>query len=262
MMSKKNDFYIGYVDEIAAPTKKKLKRTVLLFATILVLTAVVFSISQKPFDNSTFELTNETKISGIYHESPYPMLQVTIDEGSFKNIILLGFGKFGANAYLDKLKEQEGSLLNKQLSITGNLIYFNGKTLLQITNDQKITLEKKEKTTLKAPLLVGNFELEGEIVDPKCYFGVMKPGLGKIHRSCAVRCVSGGTPPVLVTTKGSFSQYFLLTNMKGESINNDILPYIGQPSRLKGVVEKLEDWYVMKIDISDIEKLNKKSTIY
>lgn len=41
--------------------------------------------------------------------------------------------------------------------------------------------------------------LEDEIIDPKCYFGVI-PGKGKIHRSCAIRCISDGIPPVLATT--------------------------------------------------------------
>ncbi|CAI8354922.1 MAG: Uncharacterised protein [Polaribacter sejongensis] len=91
----------------------------------------------------------------------------------------------------------------------------------------------------------------------------MKPGKGKIHRSCAVRCISGGIPPVLATTdKNNISHYFLITDMKGNPIHNDILPYIGKPSKIKGIVEKMEDWYLIKINISDILELNKKSTIY
>lgn len=262
-MSKEKDFYIGYSDKVEASTKKFLKRTAFLIAIFFIVAAVIFSLSQKPFDNSTFELSSETKVSGLYHESPYPMLQVQIGEDSYKNILLLGFGKFGANAYLDALKEKEGSLVNKHLSIEGNLIYFNGKTLLQITDDQKITLNSGKTANLKPASNLGSFELEGEVVDPKCYFGVMKPGKGKIHRSCAARCIAGGVPPVLVTTDNNdTSEYFLLTDMKGQPIHDDLLPYIGQPSRIKGAIEKLEDWYIMKINISDIKKLGKKSIIY
>ena len=50
--------------------------------------------------------------------------------------------------------------------------------------------------------------------------------------------------------------------MKGNPIHNDLLPYIGKPSKIKEIVEKKEDWYLIKINISDILKLNKKSTIY
>jgi len=31
--------------------------------------------------------------------------------------------------------------------------------------------------------MISKMTLQGEIIDPKCYFGVMKPGKGKIHRS-------------------------------------------------------------------------------
>ncbi|NER14604.1 hypothetical protein GWK08_14205 [Leptobacterium flavescens] len=262
-MSKKDDFYIGYIDAVSPATKKFLKRTVFILALVIIATAAIFSLSQKPFVNSTFELGSDTKISGIYHENPYPMLRVQIGEDAYKNVVLLGFGKFGANKYLDALREKEGSLENKELVIEGNLIYFNGKTLLQITDDQKISLRSSETRVFNALSSVGEYSLEGEIVDPKCYFGVMKPGKGKIHRSCAVRCISGGIPPVLVTTDdNNISEYFLLTDTDGNPINQAVLPHIGKPSKVKGTVEKMEDWYVMRIDISDIETLGKDSAIY
>ena len=38
----------------------------------------------------------------------------------------------------------------------------------------------------------------GELVDTKCFLGVMRPATGKVHRGCAVRCLSGGAPPALL----------------------------------------------------------------
>lgn len=105
--------------------------------------------------------------------------------------------------------------------------------------------------------------LQGEIIDPKCYFGVMKPGKGKIHRSCAVRCISGGIPPVLATTdNNNISEYYLLTDLKGQPINEAVLPFIGKPSQIKGTVEKMEDWYILKIKIENIKIKNEISSIY
>jgi hypothetical protein len=149
------------------------------------------------------------------------------------------------------------------LSIEGNLIYYNGKTLIQITDEEKVLLVEGKNTTTPRKEVISNMTLEGEIIDPKCYFGVMKPGKGKIHRSCAVRCISGGIPPVLATIdSNNMSQYFLLTDLKGKPINHDILPYIGKPSRISGIVEKMDDWYLLKINVSNILELNKKSLIY
>jgi hypothetical protein len=105
--------------------------------------------------------------------------------------------------------------------------------------------------------------LQGEIIDPKCYFGVMKPGFGKIHRSCAVRCISGGIAPVLATSdENNISKYYLITDEDGNAIHKDILPFIGKPCKINGVVEKIDDWYLFKINPQDILVLSEHSNIY
>lgn len=262
-MEKKDEFYIGYVDAVGKETKSSIKRFVLIALATLLIGAILFAFFQKEANNSAFDFDTSTKISGTYYEAPYPMLRVELAKNTFKDVLLLGFGKFGANGYLDEIKKSEGNINGKHLTIEGNLIYYNGKTLLQIDDSQKISLDNSKKKNFVPPESMGNHEVVGEIVDPKCYFGVMKPGYGKIHRSCAALCISGGMPPVLVASEpNAISEYFLLTDLKGNPIHKDIVPYIGLPSKLKGKVEKLEDWYTMRIDVSRIEKLDKESSIY
>lgn len=262
-MEKKDEFYIGYVDHLGEGTKRTTKRFALFAIGILLLGAILFGLFQKEAVSSAFDFNAPTKVSGTYQEAPYPMLRVKLGEDTFKNVLLLGFGKFGANPYLDDIKQKEGNLNGKRLTIEGNLIYYNGKTLLEIDDSQKISLANSKAKDYVFPEVKGKHKVIGEIVDPKCYFGVMKPGYGKIHRSCAALCISGGIPPVLVTSDNNvLSEYFLLTDLKGNPIHKDILPYIGQPSLLSGEVEKMGDWYTMRIDVSQIEKLDKKSSIY
>lgn len=263
-MKKNDEFYVSYIHgSLGYKTKRTLKRFERSAIMVIIVAAVVFSFSQKPFKNATFELLSDTKITGTYHENPYPMLRVQVAKNTFKNILLLGFGKSSANPFLEQIKKEAKDLNGKTLSIEGNLIYYNGKTLIQITDEEKVTLIPNSTEIPPKKISISNMTLEGEIIDPKCYFGVMKPGKGKIHRSCAVRCISGGVPPVLATTdNNNISEYYLLTDLKGHPINNDILPYIGKPSKIKGTVEKMEDWYIMKINVSDILALNKKSSIY
>jgi len=64
------------------------------------------------------------------------------------------------------------------------------------------------------------------------------------------------------TDKNNMSQYFLLIDMKGNPIHNDLLKYICKPSKSTGIVEKIEDWYILKLKVFDINELNKKSLIY
>ncbi|WP_298309791.1 hypothetical protein [uncultured Aquimarina sp.] len=265
MNTNEDDFFVGYLDNVSSKTKKTVRNFVILGLLALITIAAVFAFTQNTFKNSSFELTTNTKIMGVYHEMPYPMLKVKTTENTFKNILLIGFGKYSANPFLKKIREEASELSGSMLSIEGNLIYYNGKTLLQITSDEKVTLiEKANMRRLpKTESLVSDMELTGEIVDPKCYFGVMKPGKGKIHRSCAVLCISGGIPPVLATTdENNISEYYLITDQKGNPINKEILPYVGKPSLVTGNVVKIEDWYQLRIDVSNIKELNLPSRIY
>jgi len=139
-MKNKDDFYVGYLDEVSPGTKSLLKRFVIASFIVLLGIATVFALTQNKDKNSAFDFDTSTKITGVYHEMPYPMLKIQTSENSFKNILLLGFGKFSANPYLTKIRKQVSPLSGSILSIEGNLIYYNGKTLLQITDEEKITL--------------------------------------------------------------------------------------------------------------------------
>ena len=77
---------------------------------------------------------------------------------------------------------------------------------------------------------LGEVQLTGEIVDSKCYFGVMNPGGGKVHRDCAARCISGGIPPAfLVRDGGGNTATLLLANWKRE-----LLDHIAEPVTVRG----------------------------
>ncbi len=260
-MKKESEFYIGYSGEVGQGTQKVLKRFVWTAVFVLLAGVFLFGFLQKPAVNSSFDFGNPTQVSGVYHESPYPMLRVQLAENEHKEIVLLGFGKSGPNPFLKDLREKEGVLHGRQMTIEGQLIYYNGKTLLEIDDSQKVSVSGKGEKTGSSVL--GALTVEGEIIDPKCYFGVMKPGYGKIHRSCAALCISGGIPPVLVSKdENNIEDYFLLTDLKGNAIHKDIVPYIGQPSRLKGKVERLGGWKIMRVDVSQIVKLDRESLIY
>ena len=260
-MKAEDEFYIGYSGKVGKGTKKVLTRFVWTAVFVLLIGVFLFGFLQQPAVNSSFDFGLPTQVSGVYHESPYPMLRVQLAENEYKEIVLLGFGKSGPNPFLKDLREKEGVLHGKHMTIEGQLIYYNGKTLLEIDDSQKVSVSGKGESIV--PTSLGKVTVEGEIIDPKCYFGVMKPGYGKIHRSCAALCISGGVPPVLVTRdENSVEYYFLLTDLKGNAIHKDIVPYIGQPSRLNGRVEQLGGWKVMRIDISQIVKLDSESSIY
>ncbi len=261
---KKDEFYIGYIDNVPPKTKKKLKITVYILLIVVILFAIVFSLFQNKFKNSTFELTNISEITGTYHNNPYPSIRMELQPNEYKNVLLLGFGKFGAEKDIKNIENRLMSIEGQEVSIKGNLVYYNGKTLLQVADSDEFPVSKKESQLPERTInSLGEIEIEGEIIDPKCYFGVMKPGFGKIHRSCAVRCISGGIPPVFTTVnKEGISEYFMITDAKGNKINHDILEYVGQPVKVKGELEQLDNWFILKLNIEDIKLLKGNSKIY
>ncbi len=262
-MSSGEEFYVGYSGQMGRKTKKKIRLFLVVAFILIAVVGFSFSYFQKTAVNSSFEYDTPTELSGIYHESPYPMLRIELAENTFKDLVLLGFGKNGPRSYLDEFKREKGEFIGKQITISGNLIYYNGKTLVQLEEEYELSVDAETSPEQIVPKPLGSFTIHGEVVDPKCYFGVMKPGYGKIHRSCASLCIAGGIPPVLVAEDEHSNQsYYLLTDLKGKAIHRDILPYIGQPAVFKGDVYQLGEWLVLRIDISDIKKLDKNSSIY
>ncbi len=92
------------------------------------------------------------------------------------------------------------------------------------------------RTTFPIHRDLGEFTLQGEIVDRKYFLGVMDPGEGKVHRDCAVRCISGGIPQALVTSDlDASSKFLLLTDEMGNrSRRNTALPVLHKQCRFTG----------------------------
>jgi hypothetical protein len=169
----------------------------------------LLSTSQKKFSTTNFEFGKLTEVKGVYYNNPVSMLKV-FDKNNFSiTIPLVGYGKHGAETAIMELeKEKNLSLNGKEITLKGTLIYGDGKTFLQVDkNDNPFVSVGDELKALLEQKDLGTQTIRGEIIDPKCYFGVMKPGSGKPHRDCAIRCIAGGMSPV-----------FWVKNDKGEEV--------------------------------------------
>lgn len=222
---KQDDFYIGYAKK--APRGMRRTARWIYFCILVFVVIAAFNIvarDNEPFNGHRHEFGDTTVLSGIIRNNPYPLLE--IEKGGIKkNILLVGFGKTNF-----KNEFNDGSTI----VVKGYLIYGDGHTLLQVLESE---LEEPATISLaRDPYIEGkHVGLHGTIIDPVCYFGVMKPGEGKIHRSCAVRCISGGIPPVFMTTISGHHEYFLLDyddNVKKE----EILEMVAKPCVVSGTL--------------------------
>lgn len=99
--------------------------------------------------------------------------------------------------------------------------------------------------------------VKGEIIDPKCYFGVMKPGEGIVHRDCAIRCILGGIPPVLkVMNEKGEKRFYFLVGEHGEKMNEAVRDYVGEPVAIEARAEQQDDWVILYVRGKKISRIS------
>ena len=248
-MKKEKPFYIGSQEEMPKEHRSAIKKLIIPIFIALPIFAFVIIYFQKGFNNHQFEFGQLSELTGIYHSKPVPILEVTekgLAEGLSKQVLLVGYGKFGAEGIMESIEKSNEALLDgKKITLQGTLIHGDGKTLLELTQTEKSLLEvhkdviarKSKNNTFTA------VTMKGEILDPKCYFGVMKPAEGKIHKSCAIRCISGGIPPVLrIISEQNENKYYILLGENGDKINQQVLDKIAEPVEISGKTTTMNGW--------------------
>ena len=254
------EYYIGWNDKIPNRNKKVLRT--LLIPTFILIPVIAFILVYftKPFPNHKFELGTIKEFTGIYFEKPFPSLfldQGQVPERFNSHAMLVGFGKHGATGFMRAIEKHQGMLSGKKIKIQGTLIYGDGKILIELTKkvnsllDILDHLEKHNRTSSQRKKI----ELQGEIMDPKCWFGVMKPGEGKVHKSCAIRCISGGIPPVFRTNDGHQNTYYVIKGEDGQDISEQILKYVGEPVSVSAEVFKQNGWLIANINSKEIQNM-------
>lgn len=260
-MTQENEFYIGWSAETPPGIARRVRWFLLGLAVLVPVAAVLTVLYQRGFSNGVFEYGKNTELQGILHLSPVPMLQV--ENGAdpagkpvVQDILLVAPGKFGFRHFEPgdpglSLDAFDGS----SVVLTGFLIYHDGKTAMEVSG---IRQAGRAITTRPAAASLGLTTLRGEITDPKCLLGVMKPGQGKPHRECAIRCLSGGIPPLLkVAGTTGEAEYYLLVGPGGESINRELLPFAADAVQMCGRLEQQDDWLILYTDPALMQRINK-----
>src|SRR5207244_12819103 len=166
---------------------------------------------------------------------PYPHLLVPRPGNAdglprFSTYYLVAPWKFGLD------RGTIAPLHGKSVTLKGTLIYRGNQTMIETKAEWIQAAEKTSATTPPLPSTsLGTQTLVGEIMDSKCFLGVMNPGQLTPHRACAIRCISGGVPPVLlVRQKDGPAVYLLLVSVEGKPVNKQILDMVGAPVEITG----------------------------
>jgi len=257
-----NEFYVGYFAKAPRKIASATKRVIVILFTVMIGVNAITALEQKEFSSASFEYGLLTSMDGYLFTKPVPQLQVPLGKDMwnkelYQTVLLVGFGKAGADNFIFSRRRLEKKVEGAKVRLTGSLIYGDGKTLLQVEEASNLEYLEGSPAVSAVQDDQEKISVSGEIVDPKCFFGVMKPGEGKTHRSCAIRCIAGGIPPVFKTDS---SGYFLLVNEKNEPVSSEIVNIVGDQVVLEGVTIHLNDWRVLKIDSEIIHKLSANKT--
>jgi hypothetical protein len=245
----KDDFYIGWEDKSPPGIGQAVRKTVIVLLILALLIPLALAVSQRMIGASVFEWGNVKKFSGVLKLEPYPHLLVprpgaTEAQGVFSTYYLVAPFKFGLD------REKLSTLDGKSVSLQGTLIYRGGQTMVEALPDSIKAIAAKSPALSGAETIsLGRQTLTGEIVDSKCFLGVMNPGQLLPHRACAIRCISGGIPPVLLVRQANGAAvYVLLVAVDGKPVNKQVLDLVAVPVQITGEVERQGELLIMRAD--------------
>ena len=255
-MENEDKFYIGWQDNAPIPFRHLRKTFFILVLTLLSAFALTYVFIAHTFIASTFDYGQLTELEGRLVEYPVFGLKTQLNDKTV-TVPLVGFGKFDALPILQHIKSSKKNVPIEKLKVTlkGTLIQYQDKTWMELTEGQKsiIHLTEDDQAVKQKVTSEGEQTIFGEVVDPKCFFGVMNPAYGKIHKSCAIRCISGGIPPILATRRdGEFVDYYFLLDQNHQPMNKAILQYVGMPVKLSGNVVHIDDWKAIHVDANNL----------
>ncbi len=229
------DFYVGYEPQAPPGLSRFLRRVVVGLLLGGVGIAALLASLQQPFDPGIFEFGVVREFEGLMLTDPVPALIVDeplegMPPEAASRFLLVAPGKFGA---ADLVSGMDG----RRVEVRGSLIYRGRLTMIELLPGSMGLLAGGASPEPEIAVDLGEHTLMGEIVDSKCYLGVMKPGRRKTHRACAARCISGGVPPILrVDVVDAEPLHLLLVGRDGGAINRAILEYVAEPVAVSGRV--------------------------
>ena len=231
---REDEFYVGYLPRAPRGIAARSRIGVVLIFVVAVAVGLLLVNAQSRFAPAMFEFGVVTEHTGVIRERPYPVLDVirparTGENSTVSSYYLTSFGKHGA-------VEQIEGLEGKTVRMRGSLIYRDDKTMLEI-EDGSVEVVDDARAVVVPDEDLGRLTLKGEIVDSKCFLGVMKPGNLKPHRACAARCISGGVPPVLLVRDAEgTATYYLLVSEDGEPVKDEVIALVAEPVEITGRV--------------------------
>ena len=210
--------------------------------------AVTVGAGHVSLEGGTFEFGHPQRFSGTFVDRPYPALwSDDADHSATPWLLLVAPGKHGADALVR-------GLAGRHVTLAGTRVRRGAHTMIEVDPASLVADDGSTSNVTAAAIQARSFgdhpvKVRGEIVDSKCFLGVMVPGSGKTHKDCASLCLRGGIPPALyVQDRAGRSALLLVTGASGEPIGARALQVAGEAIDMTGVIEQQGGWLVLRTD--------------
>lgn len=241
------EFFIGYAPPMPSRLARFVTRVVIGLACGLLAWAVTVAVGHVPLEGGTFEFGHPQQFAGTVVERPYPALRPHGVAPNTPWLLLVAPGKHGADALVSGLD-------GRHVTLTGTRILRGTHTMIEVEPASLVVGGEPDFNPASSAVFAGSFgdglvKVRGEVVDSKCFLGVMVPGAGKTHKDCASLCLRGGIPPALyVRDQSGQSSLLLLTGASGEPIGAQALQVAGEAIDMTGTLHRQGGWSVLRTD--------------
>jgi hypothetical protein len=256
-MSKPDEeFFIGYAPPMPRGILRFVRRVIIGLSSALVIWAAVLTTGHVALEGGAFEFGHPAPFAGTIVERPYPALRLEgVDPNVTPSPLLVAPGKHGADAIV-------AGLNGRRVTLIATRIQRGPHTMIQI-EPASLVVRQGLSMTGRPVTSLGQFadtriDVTGEVVDSKCFLGVMVPGSGKTHKECASLCLRGGIPPALyVQDRSGRSALLLLTGPSGAPVGARALYVAGEVIRVTGSIRLENAWQVLQSDPVTWEALDR-----
>lgn len=246
--SAEEEFYIGYLPAAPSGLARRIRSIVLILTLGVAALAFLAAFSQNPIDKGRFEFGILRTFEGVFYADPVPRLRMSLPEGKNPSsdavtYLLVGAGKAGIP---DEVRSHDG----EKIRFNGSLIERENMLMIEMNDLSSLEVlgEPSSEESRNTTETLGKVTLTGEIVDTKCYFGVMRPATGKVHRACAIRCLEGGVPPgLLVRDEEGNGVVFMLAAPEGGTFDFDP-QWAAIEVRVKGLLELENNVPILRVE--------------
>jgi len=227
-MMPNDEFYIGYEPSMPPGLARRVRAVVLIAAVVIAAAAALIVRTQRPLASASFDYGNHQSWTGLLVRAPAPALLVPTAHG-VGWFWLVGRGKHGADTVI-------GLVPDGWVEVAGTLISRDPWRMIEVVAVSRAAAPGRAPPVPVAPETAGHeVTLRGEIVDSKCFLGVMNPGERLVHRDCAIRCLSGGVPPMLAYRDDEGRDGLaVLVDAHGRRLHDALHHAVGRPISARG----------------------------